>query len=465
MSADNITWHSAKAQDTDRQRVCGQRGMIIWLTGLSGSGKSTIAVEAEKRLLDMDINAYVLDGDNLRHGLNNNLGFTKADRDENIRRIAETAALMAKAGVVVLVSAISPFREMRQKARVIAGQSPFIEVYVKADVQTCAGRDPKGLYKKALAGKIPEFTGVSSPYEEPENPELVLDTVSTSLSECVRTLIYDAVARQSEFFYKKVVEYCILASLKAGAAIMEVYSGDFGVEYKSDKSPLTVADKASDGIINKALKEKYPLFPVLSEESADDRSRLLRDYCFIVDPLDGTKEFVKRNGEFTVNIGLSYKGMSVAGVVYAPANGLLYYAAHGIGSFAFDTSKGQLVPFDEDTRIHVSQRRDALVVMQSRSHSDEAHKSFLERNSAKIGSIISSGSSLKGCMIATGEADVYYRPGPTMEWDTCAMQAVVEQAGGLLMQLDDSPLTYNRENSLNDKGFYILNSIENKFDK
>ena len=172
----NITWHASHVERADRERVLAQRGATVWLTGLSGSGKSTIAVGAERALLERGRLAYVLDGDNVRHGLNRNLGFSPEDRTENIRRIGEVAKLFTDAGVIVFSSFISPYRADRDAVRALMGPGDFIEVYVAASLETCEQRDVKGLYQKARAGEIPEFTGISAPYEEPERPELVIDT-------------------------------------------------------------------------------------------------------------------------------------------------------------------------------------------------------------------------------------------------------------------------------------------------
>ena len=169
--------------------MLGQKGTTIWLTGLSGSGKSTVAVAAEAELLRRGRLAYVLDGDNVRHGLNKNLGFSPEDRTENIRRIGEVAKLFTDAGIIVFTSFISPYRADRDAVRALFEPGDFLEVYVEADVETCEGRDPKGLYKKARAGEIPEFTGVSAPYEAPERPELVLPTKSQSVEESVDRLV------------------------------------------------------------------------------------------------------------------------------------------------------------------------------------------------------------------------------------------------------------------------------------
>jgi adenylylsulfate kinase len=188
MKNEHITFHRGKVSRNDRFSVLGQKGVAVWMTGLSASGKSTIAVETEKILIGMGKAVYRIDGDNLRHGLNSDLGFSEKDRFENIRRAAEVCALFVDAGLIVLASFISPLASMRSLARVKTGDS-FIEVYVKADVETCYKRDPKGLYKKARAGEIPDFTGVTAPYEVPRSPDLVLDTERYSIEECVRILV------------------------------------------------------------------------------------------------------------------------------------------------------------------------------------------------------------------------------------------------------------------------------------
>jgi adenylylsulfate kinase len=185
----NITWHASHVTRSERERLLGQRGATVWLTGLSGSGKSTIAVGAERELVRRGRLAYVLDGDNIRHGLNKNLGFSPADRTENIRRIGEVAKLFTDAGVIAMTSFISPYRSDRDGVRRLFAPGDFIEVHVRASVETCESRDVKGLYQRARRGEIPEFTGISAPYEAPEKPELVLDTNLQSVEESVASLV------------------------------------------------------------------------------------------------------------------------------------------------------------------------------------------------------------------------------------------------------------------------------------
>jgi adenylylsulfate kinase len=185
----NITWHFGEVPREEREKKLGQKGCTIWLTGLSGSGKSTVAVATERALVDRGRVVYLLDGDNIRHGLNSNLGFSPEDRTENIRRIGEVSKLFTDAGVIVFSSFISPYRADRDAVRAIMGDGDFIEVWVDASVETCEDRDVKGLYKKARAGEIPEFTGISAPYEEPARPELRLDTNGQSVAESVGQLV------------------------------------------------------------------------------------------------------------------------------------------------------------------------------------------------------------------------------------------------------------------------------------
>ncbi|TWT41161.1 putative adenylyl-sulfate kinase [Phycisphaerae bacterium RAS1] len=189
----NITWHEGHVERAQRYELLKQRGATIWLTGLSASGKSTIAYTVEHALVERGRLAYVLDGDNIRHGLNKNLGFSPEDRTENIRRIGEVAKLFADAGVLTFTSFISPYRSDRdavRKAHADAGL-PFIEVFVKASIDVCESRDPKGLYKKARAGEIKDFTGVSAsaPYEEPLAPELIIDNGALTPQQAAAALL------------------------------------------------------------------------------------------------------------------------------------------------------------------------------------------------------------------------------------------------------------------------------------
>jgi len=181
--ATNITWHEGAITKQDRERLLQQKGVVIWFTGLPSSGKSTIALAVEEKLFERGHLSFVLDGDNIRHGLNKNLGFSPEDREENIRRIGEMAKLFADSGLIAMTAFISPYREDRDKARALLEDGKFIEVFVEVPLEVAEQRDPKGLYKKAREGIIPEFTGISAPYEEPLKPELVIDTSKLDLAQ------------------------------------------------------------------------------------------------------------------------------------------------------------------------------------------------------------------------------------------------------------------------------------------
>jgi adenylylsulfate kinase len=191
VKATNITWHEGHVTPEERQLLLKQKGATLWFTGLSGSGKSTIAFTLEHALVQQGRLAYVLDGDNIRHGLNKNLGFSAADREENIRRIGEVAKLFADCGVLAMTSFISPYRKDRDAVRALhdAAKMPFMEIHVNTPIDTCEGRDPKGLYKKARAGQLKGFTGIDDPYEAPLQPELTIDATNTSPQQATVLLL------------------------------------------------------------------------------------------------------------------------------------------------------------------------------------------------------------------------------------------------------------------------------------
>ena len=188
MKSTNVTWHDTGITKNDREKQNEHKGVVIWLTGLSGCGKSTIASKLQEDLFQLGWQVYILDGDNIRHGLNGDLGFSPEDREENIRRIGEVAHLFADSGTIAITSFISPYRKDRDRARSLMKEGEFIEVFVKAPLSICEDRDPKGLYKKARDGVIKEFTGISAPYEEPENPEIILETDKLSVEESVAAI-------------------------------------------------------------------------------------------------------------------------------------------------------------------------------------------------------------------------------------------------------------------------------------
>ena len=189
MKTPNTIYHNATVTRERRNQLNGHKSAVIWFTGLSGSGKSTLAHSVEEELHNLDCKTFVLDGDNVRHGLSSNLTFSDNDRKENIRRIGESAKLMMEAGVISMTAFISPFKKDRNLVRQLLSQGDFIEIYCKASLETCESRDVKGLYKRARAGEIKNYTGIDSPYEAPDNPELIIDTGSESLEESVTKVI------------------------------------------------------------------------------------------------------------------------------------------------------------------------------------------------------------------------------------------------------------------------------------
>jgi adenylylsulfate kinase len=185
----NLIWHHSTVSRELRNQQNGHKSVVLWFTGLSGSGKSTLAHALEEQLYKLGYQTYVLDGDNIRHGLCSDLGFSDADRHENIRRIGETAKLMLKAGTIIMTAFISPFRKDRESVRNLMSHGDFIEVYCQADLETCEARDVKGFYKRARSGEIKNYTGIDSPYEEPEKPEITIDTVQLNIEESVDLLM------------------------------------------------------------------------------------------------------------------------------------------------------------------------------------------------------------------------------------------------------------------------------------
>lgn len=254
---------------------------------------------------------------------------------------------------------------------------------------------------------------------------------------------------------EKALAAALEASQKAGWAIMEIYGYDKipGVTLKSDNSPLTLADTTANEIINGILRDSFPDIPILSEEGSSGDSFEDSEYCWIVDPLDGTKEFINRNGEFTVNIALTREHKPLLGVIFVPVTKIGFYAVKGQG--AYKQVNGLTEP------IRATQKAEGLIWVGSKSHSSDKELRLIEKNRHLIKDTVSVGSSLKGTMIAEGRADIYYRFGLTCEWDTCAMHCIAEEAGGVFRQMDGTEMLYNRKNHLNEKGFFIVNRKEN----
>ena len=255
--------------------------------------------------------------------------------------------------------------------------------------------------------------------------------------------------------FEKELEASIHIAREAMKNIMNYYTHGFHTEIKKDNSPVTEADKTTDKLIRDYLSKLFPKYAFLTEESEDNLERLNNDYVFIIDPLDGTEDYVHKDDEFTCNIGLSYKHVAVMGVVAIPAKNLIYYAVKGEGAYKID-EKGNI------TRIHVSNKKDDLTCLTSVFHLAPREVELIDKYKDKITSVIKRGSSIKACDIAEGKAEISYRLSDgTKEWDTCAFQIIVEEAGGYVVKLNGEPIKYNREDVYNRGGYLILNSLDN----
>ena len=248
------------------------------------------------------------------------------------------------------------------------------------------------------------------------------------------------------------------AAIEAGVAaiegILKIYNTDFDVEIKDDNSPVTLADKNADKVIREILHKRFPDYAFLTEETDDDKSRLANDFVWIVDPVDGTKDFVAKDGGFTTNIALAYKHEAVVGVVVVPLTGEVYYAAKGMGAFYRKDGVSK--------QIHVNDKLDNLIIYKSVFHSKQNEEEMYKKHADKIAKIEKWGSALKPCRIAQGLGELSYRLSDgTKEWDTAASQVIVEQAGGIFLDTNKKRLMYNREDVYNRDGYVICNRIEN----
>ena len=257
--------------------------------------------------------------------------------------------------------------------------------------------------------------------------------------------------------YERELEIALNAVSSVRDLILDIYhSCDLGVEIKEDNSPVTRADKAADKVIREVLSTAFPLHSLLTEESVDDLSRLNNDYVWIVDPIDGTKDFVAKNGQFTVNIALSYKHKAVVGVILIPVTGELYYAVENMGAYYLK---------DKDAnpeRIHCNNKVSDLTTLVSNFHANQKEMDMIEKHKDVIKYQRKIGATIKGCLIAKGEAEMAYRiTSNTKEWDTAAEQIIIEEAGGYLLKFDGTPIRYNREDVYNRDGYIICNRKEN----
>lgn len=254
--------------------------------------------------------------------------------------------------------------------------------------------------------------------------------------------------------WEQELQAAIKAGLLAKDAILEIYEKDFEVEIKSDDSPVTLADKTADKIIKEYLSKIFPTHAFLTEESDDDLERLTNDYVWIIDPVDGTKNFVARDGEFTTNIALAYKHEVVVGVVIVPVTNEIYYASKDNGAYYLKDGN--------PIKIHVNDKLEGLTCLTSVFHSNQEELDAISRHSDKITNVYKKGSSLKPCHIAHGLAEITYRFSPnTKEWDTAASQIIVEEAGGLFLEPNGNRIKYNRKDVYNRNGYIVVNRIEN----
>ncbi len=247
------------------------------------------------------------------------------------------------------------------------------------------------------------------------------------------------------------------AAILAGKKVMEIYHTDFKVDYKTDDSPVTIADIQANKVIISHLQKYFSSYAILSEESKDDGERLNNDYCFIIDPIDGTKEFVNKTGEFSINIALAYKQKIVVAVIYVPVLEELYCAEKGKGAYKIKAR--------EKSKLYVSNRRDNLRVAESRSHKSAEVSLLYKENKAKIEKVYEVGSTIKGCFLASGVIDAFYKFGlGTKEWDIATMDLIIHEAGGIFRDLQHQQFKYNKKDVYNYWGYYALNSDKNYFE-
>lgn len=417
---------------------------MLWFTGLSGAGKSTLAEALAAELKGEGLDVFELDGDALRAHHEFALGFSREDRDTNIKIAVQMAKEASEAGKIVVASFITPYREQRLMAR--TELEHFVEIYVKASLECCEGRDVKGYYKQARAGEIENFTGIDDPYEVPLGADLILNTEVESFE--------DSMGRLLEFLeWEPLLWDMKKAVLAAGAELMSYYSGaNNSVAMKEGDSPVSEADLASERVLIEALAN-YD-FALLSEESEDDLARLDSEFVFVMDPLDGTKDFLKKTGDFSVLLGLVREGEAVIGLVYQPSEQRLYWAVKGFGA-RMRWAEGEVELLNVSD---VSEFSEAGIMV-SREHLQELEQD-LERELG-IGRRIARGSAgLKLAAVASGEAEIYINSSDkTFEWDTCAGQLILEEAGGVLVDLEGDDFVYNKKAPRNAKGFVASNAV------
>lgn len=421
-------------------------GKVIWFTGLSGSGKTTIALELRKELEKLSKTVEILDGDVVRETLHTNLSFTREDIKKNNRLTAELAKERSKSNDYVLVPIISPYREDREMVRKIIGRN-FLELFVNTPLKECINRDVKGLYKKAMTGEINNFIGISNsnPYENPENPDMEVSTnysVHQSVEEILQCL---------EPQFSEDIKLAIEAALEAGEAALEIYNQDFGSTFKEDKEPLTEADLKSDEIIQKKLVKTG--YPILSEENSDDKSRLDYSKIWIIDPVDGTSDFVSKTGQFSIMIGLVEDNEAIGGVIFQPSENALCVAQKGKGCFLKTWKEWTKLKVTKNSQLNRSR------VIGSKHHLSESEKRFLDQlNIADFRQHGSAG--LKVVEICKGTAEFYFTTTNKIKhWDSCAAHCLIAEAGGKVTDMNGYPIKYNTDLVNHEFGFLFSNGL------
>ncbi|KAG5731202.1 hypothetical protein E4T56_gene2356, partial [Termitomyces sp. T112] len=307
--AQNVHWQALDVTREARAEIKNQRPGVLWFTGLSGSGKSTIANLVEKKLHALGKHTFLLDGDNVRHGLNKDLGFTEADRIENIRRVGEVARLMTDAGLIVLTAFISPFRAERDLARSLTPEGEFFEVFIDTPLDVAEARDVKGLYKKARSGALKNFTGIDSPYEAPQNPEIRIDTTKISAADAAE-MICDAM----NGIELNDADLAAELAYAAGQLLLNVRESGL----VTGKALGKAGDATANQFLVHALRQQRVEDSLLSEEEKDNFARLDQSRAWIIDPVDGTREYGEARADWAVHAGLAGDGAPVLGAVALP---------------------------------------------------------------------------------------------------------------------------------------------------
>tara|TARA_Y100000310_G_C20645710_1_gene796432 strand:- start:622 stop:1983 length:1362 start_codon:yes stop_codon:yes gene_type:complete len=437
-------------------------GKVIWFTGLSGSGKTTLSIELRNKLERSGKTVEILDGDVIREKLHKTLGFSREDIKENNQLIAKIVNENKERFDFVLVPIISPYREDRAIAKSIIGKKNFIELYLDVSLNECIRRDVKGLYKKALAGEINNFIGIaeSNPYEIPQKPDLKIDTTNQSIENSANKVLFYIVSNKLmnlkydealnlpfEVNYPEIY-LSIVSALKAGEKVMAIYNTDFNVDFKDGNEPLTEADLASDTIIKEIINLSG--HPVLSEEGDETGDRLNNEYSWIIDPLDGTSDFISKTNEFTIMISLVRKNRPILGVIYHPVGDTLYLAQDGTGAFKLKDNQW--------SRMNVNNKFDLTTcqAVGSRHHLSEQEKEIITQ--LGIFDFKQRGSSLKSMDVSSGKAEIYFTTtNKIKQWDTCASYCIVKEAGGKMTDMFGNELKYNTEFVHHENGILVTN--------